>query len=98
MATSRPADPPDAPQGYLAWSKDPAVGVFAVLPLWIAYEVLRLTLAPQERNGAEALVADTLTLFGPAALHVLRVLMALTVVAAAVSILRPSFSMKYSAC
>ena len=40
------------------WSRDPAVGLFAVLPLWLCYEVLRLTLAPEERNGAELMVSE----------------------------------------
>lgn len=42
--------------GYLAWSKDPAVGLFVVLPLWITYEVLRLLVLPDRINGAEFLI------------------------------------------
>ncbi len=74
--------------GYLAWSRDPAVGLFAVLPLWIAYEALRQTLTPSERNGAEALVTNALFLMRPHGLVVLRIVFAVTVVLAAVSILR----------
>ncbi len=92
MPKSRNEPPSDAPRpeptGYLAWSRDPAVGLFAVLPLWLAYEGLRLGLAPDERNGAEALVTDTLGLFGPTALIVLRAVMAAAIAIAAFSILR----------
>jgi membrane protease YdiL (CAAX protease family) len=76
------------PTGYLFWSRDPSVGVFAVLPLWLTYEGLRLFLAPEERNGAEALVTDTLLAFGEPALIVLRALMAAAIAFAAWSILR----------
>ena len=45
---------PAAPAGgYFHWSRDPAVGLFAVLPLWVVYELSRLRLSPDERNGAE---------------------------------------------
>jgi len=64
------------------------VGVFAVLPLWLLYEGLRLFLAPEERNGAEALINDSLRLFGPHALSVLRVAMLITILLAAWSLLR----------
>jgi hypothetical protein len=70
------------------WSRDPAVGLFAVLPLWLCYEILRLTLAPAERNGAEAMVSDLLRLLGHSALVVLRVSFAVVVLAAARSIHR----------
>lgn len=55
MAKSRPIPEPQAPEpgGYAHWSRDPAVAVFAVLPLWLTYEVLRWQLAPEDRNGAE---------------------------------------------
>lgn len=58
MAKSRTeARAPSPPAGgYLHWSRDPAVGCFAVLPLWLLYEGLRLLLTPEERNGAEALL------------------------------------------
>lgn len=93
MATGRRARSTDAhaeATGYLAWSRDWAVGIFAVLPLWLAYEGLRLTLAPDERNGAEALVRDSLMMLGPNALVLLRVAFAVTVVCAARSIARRS--------
>ncbi len=41
------------PAGYLYWSRDPAVGLFAVLPLWLGYELLRLIFVPDGVNGAE---------------------------------------------
>lgn len=88
--TSEPARPAAAGAGYFGWSRDPAVGLFAVLPLWLLYETLRLRLAPQERNGAEALVLDGLQWLGPHALTVLRVLLLATVLVATRSILERS--------
>lgn len=89
MAKSKPEPAPaPAPSGYLAWSRDPAVGLLAVLPVWIAYTLLRELLTPTERNGAEALVMDTLHLFGPRALTVLQILFLGTVLAAAWSVHR----------
>lgn len=52
------------PGGYLYWSRDAAVGLFAVLPLWVLYEVLRLWLAPEDRNGAEVLLLQELSRLG----------------------------------
>lgn len=71
MAKSR-ADIDSAPQaaadvvpgGYFHWSRDAAVGLFAVLPLWIVYEVLRLWLLPEDRNGAEILLLRELARLG----------------------------------
>ena len=40
------------PGGYFHWSRDAAVGLFAVLPLWLVYQALRAALAPEDRNGA----------------------------------------------
>lgn len=40
------------------------MGLFAVLPLWIAYIVMRWTLAPDERNGAEELLLREIGRFG----------------------------------
>ncbi|MEM7205312.1 MAG: CPBP family intramembrane glutamic endopeptidase [Planctomycetota bacterium] len=75
-------------EGYLWWSREPAVGVFAVLPLWLCYELLRLTLAPRERNGAEALLSETVRFLGPHGFVVARVLLGAIVVGAAVLIAR----------
>ncbi|HLQ36285.1 MAG TPA: CPBP family glutamic-type intramembrane protease [Planctomycetota bacterium] len=86
-----PKSPPERPaseHGYFAWSRDPAVGLFAVLPLWVAYEVLRILLTPQERNGAELLMLDVLGLMGSRGLVLLRILFLAGVVLAAVSLLR----------
>lgn len=80
--------PPDPRRNYFEWSRDPAVGLFAVLPLWLAYELLRLTLAPEERNGAEMMVSDLLRLLGSSATLVLRLVFAATVLLAARSIHR----------
>jgi len=74
--------------GYFQWSRDPAVGLFAVLPLWLGYEVLRLTLAPAERNGAEALISDVMRPLGPSGLLILRVAFGLMVLYSATIILR----------
>jgi len=73
--------------GYLAWSRDPAVALLAVVPLFLLYELLRASLAPHERNGAEAIVTDSLRLLGPNATLVLELLLGLAVMAAAVSAL-----------
>lgn len=59
-----------------------------MLPLWLTYEVSRLLLAPLERNGAEALVGESLRALGPHAVPMMRVIFAMTVVCAAVSLRR----------
>jgi membrane protease YdiL (CAAX protease family) len=64
------------------------VGLFAVLPLWLCYEALRLSLTPNERNGAEVLMAEGLRLLGPTAFLWLRIVFAATVLAAAAVLLR----------
>lgn len=79
---------PDPRRNYFEWSRDAAVGLFAVLPLWLAYELLRLTLAPDERNGAEVMVSDLVRLLGSSAAMVLRLVFAATVLLAARSIHR----------
>jgi len=79
---------PSPCDGYFQWSRDPAVGLFAVLPLWLGYEVLRLTLAPTERNGAEALISDVMRPLGPSGLLILRVVFGLLVLSSATIILR----------
>lgn len=76
------------PGGYLHWSRDPAVGLFAVLPLWLCYEVGRWWLSPDERNGAEVLLLDALGRLGPGGVVALRVLFVLGIAAAAASLLR----------
>lgn len=76
------------PAGYFAWSRDPAVGLFAVLPLWVLYESLRLSLSPDERNGAEVLLFDGISTVWPAGLHVIRGVMLLIVLISAWSILK----------
>lgn len=61
------------------------MALLSVLPLWLIYEGLRFELAPEERNGAEALVTDGLLLLGPHAHLILRlVLLSLVIVSAIV--------------
>ncbi len=72
--------------GYFAWSRDPAVSLFSVLPLWLLYEGLRLLLTPEEHNGAEALMAQSIGALGPRALPLLRLTLAATVLVAAWSL------------
>src|SRR5690606_31644547 len=74
--------------GYHHWSRDPAVGLFAVLPLWLLYEVLRLSLVPAERNGAEVLLLQQVQRAGPHAMTVLRVGLLVLMVLAARSLVR----------
>jgi membrane protease YdiL (CAAX protease family) len=76
VAKSPPAEPPPAPPvpggGYLDWSRDPAVGLFAVLPLWLLYEGLRMLLTPADRNGAEMLLLREVDRLGVPGLLLLR--------------------------
>ncbi|MBK8098269.1 MAG: CPBP family intramembrane metalloprotease [Planctomycetes bacterium] len=74
--------------GYFAWSRDPAIGVVAVLPLWLAYEILRLRLTPDERNGAEVMLLDALGMLGHDGLAVLRAAFGCLVLFASLSLLR----------
>lgn len=75
-------------EGYLHWSRDPAIGLFAVLPLWLCYEYLRLRLTPDARNGAEHLVGEALACLGPHGGRWLSALLAATIAVAAWSIHR----------
>ena len=74
--------------GYLAWSRDPAVGLFTVLPLWLLYEFLRAFLLLDERNGAEVLISEVVRLVGPTAFLVLRIAFGVLVVGCALAIHR----------
>jgi len=76
--------------GYFEWSRDPALGLFAVLPLWLLYEALRLCLTPAERNGAEVLLLQEVDRIGWRGLLILRAAFAVLVVFAAVSLVRRS--------
>ncbi|MBX3461780.1 MAG: CPBP family intramembrane metalloprotease [Planctomycetes bacterium] len=80
--------PEPGPGGYLDWSRDPAVGLFAVLPLWLLYELLRLLLSPAERNGAELLLLRGFDRLGVPGLLVLRLAFAVLAASAAASLLR----------
>ncbi|MCA8952128.1 MAG: CPBP family intramembrane metalloprotease [Planctomycetes bacterium] len=79
---------PLGPRGYFAWSADPAVGLFAVLPLWLLYEGLRLWLAPQDRNGAEVLLLQEIDRLGRYGLAALRIGFAILLYLAARSLVR----------
>ena len=60
-----------------------------MLPLWILYEALRFSLAPEERNLAEVWIQNDLArVFGPTGDRALRVFFGLTVLVAAWSIAR----------
>ncbi len=74
--------------GYFAWSRDPSVGLFAVLPLWLLYEGLRMLLTPQERNGAELLLLRELGKLHPNALLAMRLAFGIGLVVAARSLVR----------
>lgn len=87
MALKKP-DSVRSSRGYFAWSRDPAVGLFAVLPLWITYEFLRLLLAPAERNLSEWFLLDAFRRLGPTFGLVLRVAFAVGVFVAMRSVLR----------
>ncbi|MSR37498.1 MAG: CPBP family intramembrane metalloprotease [Planctomycetes bacterium] len=76
--------------GYFAWSRDPAVSLFAVLPLWILYEGLRLKLSPSERNGAEVLLLEAFKRLGPVGAYVPRIGLAVLVLLALRSVLQRS--------
>ncbi len=80
--------PEPAPGGYFHWSRDPAVSLFAVLPLWVLYEVLRFCLAPDDHNGAEILLRHELERFGEAGHLVLSAAFCVLVVGAAKSLVR----------
>lgn len=75
-------------QGYFAWSRDPAVGLFAVLPLWLCYEGLRLSLASSERNLSEWLLLDLIARLGPVGAGALRIAFGIAVFLAMKSVVR----------
>lgn len=77
-----------APGGYLAWSRDPAVGLFSVLPLWALYEVLRLCLTPADRNGAEVWLLREIDQLGWRGLLILRAAFAILMLFSAWSLVR----------
>lgn len=81
-------EPDHGSRGYLRWSRDPALGLFAVLPLWMLYEGLRLWLSPTERNGAEVLLLQELDRLGWQGLMVVRICFLLMIFVAARSLIR----------
>lgn len=64
------------------------MGLFAVVPLWLLYMLLRWQLAPDERNGAEDLLLQQLHRFGPRAHLAVSFGFAMLTVAAAMSLVR----------
>ena len=82
------SDSVSASSGYFAWSKDPAVGLFAVLPLWLTYECLRLLLTPAERNLSEWYLLDAIQRLGTGFDVMLRLAFAVGVFVAMRSVLR----------
>lgn len=54
----------DRPTGYFNWSREASVGLFAVMPLWLCYMIMRWQLAPDERNGAELLLLQQIGRLG----------------------------------
>lgn len=79
---------PAAPGGYCHWSRDAAVSLFAVLPLWVTYEVLRLCLTPADRNGAEILLMHELGRLGEGGHLALSAAFCVLVIGAAKSLVR----------
>lgn len=93
MAKSRAREADEAPAersigSYFEWSRQPAMGLFAVVPLWLLYMLLRWQLAPDERNGAEDLLLQQLHRFGPRAHLAVSFGFAMLTVAAAMSLVR----------
>jgi membrane protease YdiL (CAAX protease family) len=82
------ARPNDEPGGYFHWSRDAAVGLFSVLPLWLVYELLRRLCAPDDRNGAESMLIQGLARFGDRGHLVATACFAVLVFAAARSLVR----------
>ncbi|MCA8958407.1 MAG: CPBP family intramembrane metalloprotease [Planctomycetes bacterium] len=78
---------PGSRVGYLGWSRDPAVGLFVIAPLWLCYEVLRRVYVPGEMNLAEYHLHTTLSRLPPVMAHAMHIVVALTVLVAAWSVL-----------
>ena len=79
---------PSQPAGYFYWSREPAMGLFAVLPLWTVYILMRSQFAPREWNGAEVILEHPITLFGAYGHLIVSVAFALLTAAAAYSLLK----------
>jgi hypothetical protein len=74
--------------GYLNWSRDPAVGFFSVVPLWLCYELLRLQLAPHERNLSEWYLLDVFARAGGVVTRVVQIAFLVGVFVAMRSVVR----------
>ncbi|MEO6595886.1 MAG: CPBP family glutamic-type intramembrane protease [Planctomycetota bacterium] len=92
MAKSKAAETEQAsaigPGGYVDWSRDPAVGMFAVMPLWLLYEVFRMLLTPADRNGAEQLLLREVDRLGWHGMWILRAGFVVLLLFAALSVVR----------
>src|SRR5690606_18738951 len=73
---------------YFHWSREPAMGLFAVLPLWLGYMLMRWQLAPDERNGAELLLLQQIGRLGHNAHHFVSAGFAVAIAIAAASLIR----------
>ncbi|MEE2885930.1 MAG: CPBP family glutamic-type intramembrane protease [Planctomycetota bacterium] len=76
------------PEGYFEWSRDPAVGLFVIMPLWLTYEVLRQFFVPRTMNLAEYWVKEQFYTLPRVVLDVYSIAVALAVAIAAWSLLR----------
>ena len=73
----------ERPSGYFHWSREASMGLFAVMPLWLCYLVMRWQLAPDERNGAELFLLQQIGRLGlNAHLYVSAAFVLITAVAA----------------
>lgn len=85
--STAPKTPPEYP-GYAEWSRDIAVGLFVILPLWLGYEVLRYVYEPQYMNLAQLVLLQLLERLPTAFRIALTLLTGLAVLAAMLSVLR----------
>lgn len=88
QSSTAPKSPPEREPGYFSWSRDPAVGLFVVMPLWLAYEALRLKYVPQQWNLAQHWMLEVLDGLPGVLLNLVRVAILIGVVLAARSIHR----------
>lgn len=70
------------------WSRDPAVGLFVIMPLWVLYEVLRPAFVPEQMNLAEHWMLSVLDRLPGILLDAVRIGILVGVVIAARSIHR----------
>jgi membrane protease YdiL (CAAX protease family) len=88
QSTGRKSKLSAPPEGYFEWSRDPAVGFFVVLPLWLVYEVLRHFYVPHTMNLAEFWVKEQFYTLPPIVLDLYGISVLAGVLIAAWSLLR----------